>query len=216
MQLVSVNIGQERAIQGAKENGKTGIYKLPVTTPVQVTRLGLESDAICDTENHGGVDQALYLYGAVDYAWWSECLQQNILPGTFGENLTLSDMESTDYLVGDRFHVGTVILEVTGPRIPCITLARRMEDNTFVKQFLDAERPGVYCRVIQEGTVQVGDSVTYERHTGATISVLEALRNFVSPDFSEPTLRRFLAAPIAMRYRTYLEDQLREKHGKEP
>ncbi len=214
MKLLSVNVGEERVMQNAKKVGKTGIYKLPASHPVAVTRYGLEGDAICDVENHGGVDQAVYLYGAADYAWWAEALQKETSPGLFGENLTLSDMESAAYFVGDRFHIGGVILEATSPRIPCITLARRMEDNSIVKRFLEAERPGIYCRVIQEGSVQAGENVGYERYAGERISLIEMMRDFQKPDMSEKALRRFLAAPIALRAWEHKEALLWERHGK--
>jgi MOSC domain-containing protein YiiM len=208
MQLISVNIGQPRSIQNAKASGQTGIYKLPVYEPVQITQNGLPGDAICDVENHGGVDQAVYLFGAPDYAWWSAQIGRELSPGAFGENLTISELESTDFSIGDRLHVGSVILEVTAPRIPCVTLAVRMADPTFVKRFRHAERPGLYGRVIQEGFVQVGDLVRVERYTGETITALEMFRDFYAPDRSEATLRRHLAAPIAIRARVEKEAQL--------
>ena len=164
MKLISVNIGKAQAI-GAK-SGQTGIYKQPVQSSVAVSRLGLEQDTICDTENHGGVDQAVYVYGELDYAWWSQTLGKDLHPGTFGENLTVSGLESAPLQLGDRFTVGEVRLEVTSPRVPCVTLAARMEDPAFVKRFRQAERPGVYCRVVQPGQVQVGDEVTLQTFYG--------------------------------------------------
>ncbi|MFN8494682.1 MAG: MOSC domain-containing protein [Caldilineaceae bacterium] len=208
MHLISVNIGQERSIQNAKASGKTGIYKLPTNDPVQITADGLAGDVICDVENHGGVDQAVYLFGTADYAWWSATLGRELAPGTFGENLTISDLTSADFSIGDCLHVGSVILQVTAPRIPCVTLAARMGDPTFVKRFRYAERPGLYCRVLQPGFVQVGDSVTWARYTGATITAIEMFRDFYEPDLSEANLRRYLAAPIAIRDRVDKEARL--------
>jgi MOSC domain-containing protein YiiM len=210
MQLISVNIGQARSIQNAKASGQTGIYKMPVYEPVPITQDGLPGDAICDVENHGGVDQAVYLFGTLDYAWWSTQIGRELSPGTFGENLTISELESADFSIGDRLHIGSVILEVTAPRIPCVTLAVRMGDPTFVKQFRYAERPGLYCRVIQAGSVQVGDPVRIERYTGETITAREMFRNFYAPDQSEANLRRYLAAPIAIRDRVEKEAQLQK------
>lgn len=213
MQLISVNIGQARAMKNAKASGKTGIYKLPVSEPVQITANGLPGDAICDVENHGGVDQAVYIFGAPDYAWWSEQLGYELAPGTFGENLTISELESTQFSIGDRLHIGSVILEVTAPRIPCVTLAVRMGDPTFVKRFRYAERPELYCRVIQAGTVQVGEPVTWEPYQGETITALEMFRDFYAPEQSEATIRRHLAAPIAIRDRVDKEERLRQLVG---
>src|SRR5579872_5822711 len=119
MRVVSVNVGKEQPIRGAKPSGKTGIYKMPSAAPVQVTPLGLEGDAIVDTENHGGLDQAVYVFTMPDYTWWSTHLGRPLAPGTFGENLTLSDLESATLRIGDRLQVGQVLLEITAPRIPC-------------------------------------------------------------------------------------------------
>lgn len=97
------------------------------------------------------------------------------------------------------------MLEVTSPRVPCVTLAVRMGDPAFVKRFRHAERPGVYCRVLQEGFVQVGDEVRLESYKGDALGVLEMFRHFYEPKLDEATLRRHLAAPIAVRDRVEKE-----------
>jgi MOSC domain-containing protein YiiM len=210
MRLVSVNIGQEQALSHAKASGKTGIYKRHISTPVPVTAAGLQGDVICDTKNHGGVDQAVYVYGVPDYQWWSQELGHDVAPGTFGENLTVTDLESAEVSIGDRLRIGPVVLEVTAPRIPCVTLARRMDDPAFLKRFRAAERPGVYCRVLREGTVQVGDVVGYEPYAGESLTARALFRDFFAPPQDVATLRRQLAAPIAIRARVEKEQQLRE------
>lgn len=206
MNLVSVNVGKAQPITA--KSGQTGIYKRPHTEPVRVTTNGLQYDAVCDTDNHGGPDQAVYVYGLPDYAWWSEVLGKPLEPGTFGENLTVSDLETAPLNVGDRFLVGDTVLEVTSPRVPCVTLAVRMGDPAFVKRFRHAERPGVYCRVLQEGFVQVGDEVRLESYKGDALGVLEMFRHFYEPKLDEATLRRHLAAPIAVRDRLEKEAAL--------
>jgi MOSC domain-containing protein YiiM len=213
MELISVNIGREQVIQNAKASGVTGIYKLPVTTPVHITSYGIPEDAVCDKKHHGGLDQALYVYGAPDYAWWSNDLGRELSPGTFGENLTISGFESATLSIGDRLQIGAVSLQVTAPRIPCQTLAARMEDPQFVKRFRAAERPGLYCRVLKEGMVQVGDPVSVERYDGQTITVIEMFRDFYDPDMNEAGLRRYLDAPIAARARLDKEKQLKKISG---
>lgn len=169
LQLISVNIGKAQPIQNAKSSGVTGIFKQPVTSRVPIHALGLAGDTICDTENHGGVDQAVYVYGTDDYAWWAEELGRDMLPGTFGENLTIPGLVSMEYAIGNRFHVGAVILEVTAPRIPCVTIAARMGDPKFAKRFRFAEWPGLYCRVILEGEVQVGDDKGFANARGVEV-----------------------------------------------
>lgn len=214
MHVLSINIGTARTIGTAKASPKTGIYKLPVTGPVQVTAAGLPGDAICNTEHHGGPDQAVYVYGGADYAWWSAELGQALAPGTFGENLTISNLKTAGLAIGDRLHIGPVILEVTAPRIPCGTFAQRMGDPSFAKRFRAAERPGAYCRVVREGEIQAGDPVTLALYAGDPVTVAEVFRDYYEPDLSPAAIRRFLAAPIAIRARKEKERQLRELEAK--
>ena len=210
MELLSVDLDRIQSLQNGKQTEITGIFKVPATGPVPLSRLGLAGDAVCDTANHGGVDQAVYLYGAPDYAWWSVELGMDLSPGTFGENLTIGGLESAQLNIGDVLHVGAVTLQVTAPRIPCRTLAARMGDPAFVKRFRAAERPGLYCRVLLEGIVQAGDPVLLEPYSGATVSVLEFYRAFFIPDLSVADLLRHLAAPLAARARHDTEEKLRK------
>jgi len=210
MNLSSVNLGQERTLQRHDRVERTGIFKIPIKEPVKVTRLGLEGDVIVSKKHHGGPDQAVYVYGAADYEWWSNELGKEIAPGTFGENLTISELESALFYIGDFLHMGQeVTLQVTAPRIPCGTFATRMNDPQWVKRFRRAERPGLYCRVIREGLVKAGDPVSVERYTAETISIPDMFREFYNRNKSAESLRRHLNAPIAFRARRDLEKEQR-------
>lgn len=208
MNVISVNVGRAQRIENAKSIGVTGIYKMPAAAPVRIAALGLAGDAICDVKHHGGVDQAVYVYGQADYDWWSAELGRELEPGTFGENLTISELASAMLSIGDRLHLAEVVLEVTSPRIPCVTLAARMGEPTFAKRFRQAARPGVYCRVIREGDVSAGEAVRLEPYTGATLGVAESFNDHYVREWDEAMLRRHLAAPIAERERADLAEQL--------
>lgn len=210
MKLLSVNIGQERTLQRKDRVEQTGIFKIPTSEPVWLSSLGLQNDVIVSKKHHGGPDQAIYVYGAADYTWWSKELGRELAPGTFGDNLTVSELESAPFNIGDYIHMGAVTLQVTAPRIPCATFAARMEDPEWVKKFRRAERPGLYCRVIKESFVKAGDSVSVEKYTGETLSILQMFRDYYDKNKSEETLRRHLAAPIAIRARVHLEEDLQK------
>jgi len=209
MDVLSINIGSVRTIGNANVSGQTGIYKLPVAGPVQVTAAGLPGDAIISKRHHGGPDQAVYVYGGADYAWWAAELGREIAPGTFGENLTISDLESAPLAIGDRLHIGDVVLEVTAPRIPCETFAARMGDPIFVARFRVAERPGDYCRVIREGTIQAGDVVTLEPYAGEVVTIAEVFSDYYESDHPLADIYRFLAVPLAERAREAKQRQMR-------
>ncbi len=213
MKLLSINTGQKRTQQNGRTLEATGIYKTSVGESAQITTLGIKEDFIASKKHHGGPDQAIYVYGQTDYEWWSTEIGRELAAGTFGDNLTISELESATFNIGDRLHMGSVIFEVTAPRIPCKTFARRMEDPFFVKKFRHAERPGLYCRVIQEGRVQTGDDVRIEKYQNETISILEMYRDFYKRRKSEESLRRHLNAPIAIRARVDLEEELKRLSG---
>lgn len=205
---MSVNLGQDRILQRRDRTERTGIFKFPTDESVRVTRLGLEGDVIVSRKHHGGPDQAIYVYGAGDYEWWSKELGRDIAPGTFGENLTISELESAQFNIGDYLNIDEVTLQVTAPRIPCGTFAARMDDPQWVKRFRHAERPGLYCRVITDGFVRTGDPVSMERYVDETISIPEMFRDFYEKNKSEESLRRHLKAPIDIRTRRDLEKEL--------
>ena len=210
MQLLSVNIGQKRTQQNGNKQETTGIYKIPTPGQVQITALGIQDDFIGSPKDHGGPDQAVYIYGQPDYERWSKELGKEPGPGTFGDNLTISKLESAQFRIGDRLHIGSVILEITAPRIPCATLAARMGDPQFVKKYRRAERPGLYCRVIREGMIKAGDAVSPDPFTGETVLAIELFRDYYQTDKDEETLRRFLLAPIAIRARRDVELDLQK------
>ena len=209
MRVERVNIGRAEMIPGHARMGGTGIFKRPVAGPVRVTRLGLEDDCVHDKKHHGGPDQAVYVYLSEDYAWWSKELGQEMAPGTFGDNVTISGMSSTDLAIGDRLVMGDVVLEISAPRIPCNTLAARMNDPHFVKIYRDGERPGAYCRVIHEGEVEAGMPVWHQHYAGRRVGLVEMFRDwFVRKTLDGDRLRETLKAPIAARARKDWEELL--------
>jgi MOSC domain-containing protein YiiM len=212
MKLTSLNLGTGQLIAVGERRIRTGIHKQPTLEPVQIGRLGLTGDEVSDEINHGGPDQAVYIYGLPDYDYWSEQLGTALEPATFGENLTVSGLESASLNIGDRLRVGTgglgVLLEVAASRIPCHVLAARMNDLGFVKKFRAAQRPGAYCRVIEIGEVRVNDAVTLEPFVGETVSLLEDFNLYYEANPSRASLERALNAPIAIRTRAELGQKL--------
>jgi MOSC domain-containing protein YiiM len=207
--VVAVNVGRATPIDLGNRTIQTGIHKRGADGPVQVGRLGLTGDAVLDTEHHGGPDQAVYGYRSEDSAWWSETLGRPIPPGLFGENLVFEGLPE-DLRIGDRLVLPQVTLEVTGPRIPCSTLAAAMGDAGFVKRFKDAERPGFYARVLREGPVSAGESVTVQRAGSGNVGLVELYRLWYVRPHDADAIRHALKAPLAARTRATLEERLSE------
>lgn len=210
MKLISINVGKKQIQQNKGREEITGIYKHPVTDSVQINKLGIADDFIGSPKHHGGPDQALYIYGEGDYQWWEAELGRSLEPGTFGENLTVGELESGRFNIGDILHIGEVTLQVTAPRIPCGTFASRMGDPQWVKKFRAAERPGLYVRVLREGLLSAGAAVTFEAYQGETLSLIQMYREYYEKTKTEESLRKHLNAPIAIRARVDLEKELNE------
>ena len=141
--------------------GTTAIDKQPVEGPVKVGRLGLYADVQADRKHHGGEEKAVYVYSAEDAQGWAGQLGREIPAGLFGENLRVDGIDMTSVRVGERWQVGTVTLEATTPRTPCMTFARWMgeESNGWVRRFSDAGRLGSYFRVVTPGRLEAGDEI---------------------------------------------------------
>jgi MOSC domain-containing protein YiiM len=212
MRLMSINVGRRERLQGRHFDGYTGIHKRPVAGPVRVDDSGVDGDAVIDTRHHGGPDQAVYAYRQEDYDWWADELGQRLEPGTFGENLTVAGLPEPGLAIGGRLNFSQVILEVTAPRIPCNTLAQRMGDAGFVKRFMQAQRPGVYLRVIRAGELVAGETFMVTPFDGPQVSTVDVFRVW-HKTLDETELRRFLSVPIDLRSRAYLEGKLAELTG---
>ena len=107
----------------------------------------------------GGPDKAVYAYAEEDYVFWKEAEGLAVTPGLFGENLTVRGLELRDAVVGERWRIGTAVLEVAQPRLPCYKLGIRMGDDEFPGRSESVGRMGAYLRIINEGVVAPGDLV---------------------------------------------------------
>ncbi|MBE1877020.1 MOSC domain-containing protein [Myceligenerans pegani] len=139
--------------------GTTAIDKRAVGARVKARRLGLYADVQADRANHGGPDQAVYAYAEEDAEHWATELDRKITPGLFGENLRTSGLAVSTAVVGERWRVGSAVLEVTQPRTPCATFQRRMGEERWVRRFTAANRTGAYLRVTEAGEIGAGDTI---------------------------------------------------------
>jgi MOSC domain-containing protein YiiM len=173
--VVSVNIGQGRDANWAGRLKRTAIDKRPVPGPVDVGRLGLAGDEQIDKPDHGGYEQALYAYAREDLDWWVERLGRELTGGSFGENITTGGLDVTGALIGEVWQLGSAVVQVTSPRIPCVVFAGWLDERQWVKRFADARRPGAYLRVLTEGQVGPGDPVTVLSRPPERVTIAESM-----------------------------------------
>jgi len=151
--------------------GRTGIDKRSVAGPIDFKDNGVVGDRVIDTNVHGGYDQAVYAYAQEDAQWWEKEIGEEITAGRFGENLTTEGIDVNAALVGEQWKIGSVILEVSQPRIPCRVFAGFWKRATLIKDFTQAGRPGAYLRIIQEGTAQAGDAIEVIHKPDHSVSI---------------------------------------------
>lgn len=175
-----MNVGQPRAATGSRED-RTAIGKAPLSGPVRATALGLVGDAVGSPDVHGGVDMAVYAYAREDLDRWQRELGVELPDGWFGENLTTYGIDVNEALVGERWRVGGALLEIVKVRVPCNTFQVRIAEaggptRGWVKTFTQDARPGPYLRVLEEGDVAAGDSITVVHRPDHGITVSHMFR----------------------------------------
>jgi MOSC domain-containing protein YiiM len=175
--IVSVNTGTVTDLVISGRPDRSAIDKRPVGA-AEVGRLGLAGDEHGDTENHGGLEQALYAYAREDLDWWTERLGRELRDGEFGENITTWGIDITTALIGETWRMGGVVVQLTAPRIPCETFKAWTAEDHWVKRFAAAGRPGAYLRVLTEGAISVGDDIEILTRPEQQVTVAESMRAY--------------------------------------
>jgi MOSC domain-containing protein YiiM len=155
----SLNVGEPRAVETGGHTVLTAIWKRPAVGRLPLRGVNLHGDDQADRTVHGGPDKAVYAYAAEDTEQWEAELGTSLGPGAFGENLTVRGLPVSEGVIGERWSVGSALLEVAQPRLPCFKLGLRMGDPRFPKRFAAANRPGAYLRIVREGDIGAGDAI---------------------------------------------------------
>ena len=156
--LDAVLIGTVAPFRGPDE--PSAIAKRPVDAPVAVTPLGLAGDEQADRVHHGGRDKAIHHDPFDHYAHWRATLGDHPLlavPGGFGENLSTTGLTDETVCLGDRFRLGTALVEISHGRKPCWKLGHRFAHPELTALVVRTGRAGWYYRVLEPGTVGPGD-----------------------------------------------------------
>ena len=210
--VLSVNVGGIRQFDYHGRPAVSAIWKSPVMGRVAARGVNLEGDDQADREAHGGPDKAVYAYAIEDTRWWAEDLGRSLQYGELGENLTTEGIDVTDALVGERWEIGSTVLEVSEPRVPCWRLAVRMEDNTFPKQFTKAGRPGAYLRIAAEGDVGSGDKIRVVERPDHDLTIGDVFRIYTR---DQEEAERLLTVPqMSLSWQRWAEQWLGKRKGR--
>ncbi len=210
MKLISLNVALPRLASYRTTTVNTGIFKQPVSGPVHLRTLNLDGDHQADLIVHGGPFKAVYAYPSEHYEFWQHELLGAQFPwGMFGENFTTEGLFENDLHIGDRLQIGTAIIVVRQPRIPCNKLALKFRRTDILARFLRSGRSGFYFSVEQEGVVQAGDSFEFLSREPQAISIAEMNGLFVEDKYNRALLEKALATPALPKdWRDYLVKRL--------
>lgn len=172
--LIQVSVGRPQPVDRQGRVDRTAIFKVAVDGPVRASGINLDGDDQADRDVHGGHDKAIYAYAEEDRRWWESETGRTIERAAFGENLTTSDIDVTNAVIGERWAIGTVVLEVSEPRLPCWKLNLRMGDDSFVRRFHASGRPGTYLRIVTSGDLRAGDVIRVVRVPDHGVTVGDA------------------------------------------
>jgi MOSC domain-containing protein YiiM len=211
VKVISLNVARPRlaVYKGATIN--TGIFKKPVSGRVALRTLNLDGDRQADLTVHGGPYKAVYAYPAEHYEYWRGELPGMDLPwGTFGENFTTEGVTEDDLHVGDRFRVGSAVVMVRQPRMPCYKLAAKFQLDDIIERFLVSGLSGFYFSVEQEGDVGAGDTVELISRNQGGITIAEMNRLFVRERYNRDLLQKAIAtAALPESWRDYFLPRLK-------
>lgn len=204
--IQAVFTGQPRSITDERGTWVSSIFRNPAVGPVPVSLQGLAGDKVAQPY-HGGPGAAICIHLAEHYTFWNARYNLHLAAGSVGENITLDNIAEDDICVGDRVRLGTAIVQVSGPRVPCANLARRIGRPDFIKLTVLENRSGFYLRVLAPGTVQAGDRWDLEERLNADGSI-PAINRCMYLDFNPAFALAMLEMPGL---ETWWKEQARQK-----
>ena len=210
--VLSVNVGTVREFEYNGRPARSAIWKSPVVGRIVARGVNLAGDDQADRKAHGGPDKVVYAYAVEDAGWWEQEIGRPLAYAEFGENLSTEGIEVNDALVGERWQIGTIILEVSEPRIPCWRLGVRMNDKTFPRRFTEALQPGTYLRIVVEGDVGAGDEIRVVERPEHGLTVRDVFRIYTR---DRDEVERLLQAPrMSESWKRWASDELQKASGR--
>lgn len=193
MKIISTNIAKPQFVTINGEQQQTGIFKKPTNQAIYLDKEEVKGDEISNRQVHGGEFKACYLFSADHYPYW-----ENLYPnfdwhyGMLGENLTVEGLDETQLHVGDIYKLGSALIQVTQPREPCTTFAAKMGTTDIMAQFIAHGKPGTYVRILQQGYVNVSDTMELVEKAKNSVSIANFFKLLFEREKNQEHLKRIV------------------------
>lgn len=172
MKVISTNLGKPTTILWNGKKEQTGIFKYPVHNSLHLGATDVANDTVINRKHHAGVNKACYLYSADQYPYWKKLYPDMEWDwGMFGENLTVKGLDESKLRIGDIYKIGSALVQITQPREPCYKLGIRFNNQKIIKQFVQHNYPGTYVRILEAGTVAVGDELLLVKQSVNSLTI---------------------------------------------
>jgi MOSC domain-containing protein YiiM len=189
----AVFTGEPKSITDERGEWTSSIFRDRVDGPVQVSFRGLAGDKATQP-HHGGPGAAICVHLADHYSFWNSQYDMNLQAGGVGENVTLEDIAEDQVCVGDIVRLGTAVVQVSAPRVPCANQGRRIGRPDWIKLTIRKNRTGFYLRVLEPGVLQAGDSWVVEERINEDGSI-PAINRCMYLEFDPEYARRMMEMP---------------------
>ena len=205
--IYGIFVGEPKTLTDKHGAWRSSIYRDPVEGPVQVLSSGLAGDKATQP-NHGGPDSAICVHLLDHYRFWNGQYGMALQAGDVGENFTLDRISEDQICAGDIVRVGTALVQVSGPRVPCANQARRIGRADWVKLTIRENRTGFYLRVLEAGVVMPGDAWKLEERLNPDGSIV-AINRCANLDFDPDYARRLTQmAGLSDRWKNRMKERL--------
>jgi MOSC domain-containing protein YiiM len=211
LRIIGVQVGKVVPMASDRGEVMTAIAKSAVTGPILAGVLGLDGDAQGNTVNHGGPDKAICVHSADAYGHWMARLGKTLVPGAFGENLTVAGIDEATACIGDTYTAGTARVQVTQPRTPCYKLSALHDEPQLADWVAAHGGTGWYLRVVAPGEIWAGASMDLESRPHPRLTIAEANRVLSNVDVSETDIERLLVPELATSFGDRLRLRLRPR-----
>ena len=210
--VVGVFVGGPKTLHDAGGEWISSIARDPLHGPVLVEKRGLAGDQATQPY-HGSLEAAVCFHSLAHYQFWNEHYGMSLAPGGVGENLTIDGADESLVCLGDIFEIGSARLQISSPRTPCETQARRVGRADWIELTLESMRTGMYARVLAPGRLQDGDELVLIARPNPGLTMRDLLHCYFHQFQPEVAQRLVQAEGLTVSWKGRFAKRLRAEMG---
>ncbi|WP_169054354.1 MOSC domain-containing protein [Nitratireductor sp. XY-223] len=195
-EVIDLFLGKTRQERIAGVREPTAYMRHSVSGRIGVGPDGLQENELGTARRLGRRSHAVYLLAQDHYLYFSQLLERQLPAGILSENVTYSGPDETRLRIGDTIRVGTALLRLVLPRVPCYKMAHFVGTGPgFPARFSASGKTGIYAAVVEEGEVWRQAPFVVESTCPENATIAELNHAITAFDLDPDTVERVLASP---------------------